>query len=100
MVGGLFLCVLGRKLFVWAIFLITSFATCFLIMLLFYSAFLRDTTADWVGWLVLACSVIIGVIVGILMTRMQRIGAAILAGWGGFMLGLLINETFLYKEQS
>ena len=27
-------------------------------------------------------------------------GAAILAGWGGFMLGLLINETVLYKAKS
>jgi len=99
-VGGIFLCLLGRKAFVAAIFIITAFATAFLIMLAFYSLFLRDTTAQWVGWVVLCCAAIIGIIVGVLMTRLQRIGAALLAGWGGFMLGLLINETFLYKTQS
>lgn len=66
--GGLFLCLLGRKLFVVAIFIITAFATCFLIMLGFYSIFLKDSTAEWVAWLVLACSAIIGIIVGIVMT--------------------------------
>jgi len=49
---------------------------------------------------VLICSAVIGIIVGIIMMKLQRIGAAILAGWGGFMLGLLINETFLYRQQS
>ena len=97
MLGGVFLCFFGRKLFIAAIFIITAFATCFLIMLLFYSTLLRDDTAEWIGWVILVCSAVIGIIVGAVMTRLQRVGAAILAGWGGFMLGLLINETFLYK---
>ena len=50
--------------------------------------------------MVLVCAGVIGIIVGAIMTRLQRVGAAILAGWGGFMLGLLINETFLYKTEN
>ena len=48
--------------------------------------------------MVLSCAALIGIVVGVLMTRLQRVGAALLAGWGGFMIGLTINETFLYKK--
>ena len=50
--------------------------------------------------MVLSCSIAIGIVVGVLMMKLQRVGAAVLAGWGGFMIGLLINETFLYKTAS
>lgn len=31
------------------------------------------------------------------MMKLERVGAALLAGWGGFMVGALINEMALYK---
>jgi len=98
--GGIFLCFFGRKLFGIAIFIICAFVTVFLILLFFYSIFLEDDTKEWVGWVTLGCAVIIGLIVGFLMFKLQRIGAAVLAGWGGFMVGLILNETVLYKAQS
>ena len=100
MVAGLFLCLVGRKLFQIAIFLITSLATCILIMMAFYTLFFKDDDEDYIGWIVLVCAGVIGIIVGILMTKFQRLGAALLAGWGGFTLGLLVNETVLYKTES
>lgn len=101
-VGGLFLAFLGRKLFVAAIFLISFFVTMTGILLLFYSTFLKDNTEDWVGWTVLGGSAVVGLIVGYFMTRqsMQRIGAAILAAWGGFIVGLILNESVLYLTDS
>ena len=99
-VVGIFLCFFGRKLFGAAIFIISAITATFALLLIFYSLFLSENTEDWVGWTVLVCSVIIGLIVGFLMFKMQRIGGAILAGWGGFCLGLLLNETVLYKAQS
>lgn len=53
MLIGVFLCFWGRKLFVYAIFLITAFAACLILMLVFYALFLKDNTAIWVGWIVL-----------------------------------------------
>lgn len=93
---GLFLGLLGRKLWVFAIFLISAFLTVGAILLLFYTTFLKSTTADWVGWTVLGCSIIFGVILGLVMTKLQRAGAAIIAGWGGFVLGIILNEAVLY----
>ena len=91
---------LGRKLWVFAIFLISAFLTMGIILLLFYTTFLKSTTADWVGWTVLGCSIIFGVILGLVMTKLQRVGAAIIAAWGGFVLGMVINESVLYLVQN
>lgn len=99
-VAGLFLALFGLKLFGIAIFLITAFATTFILLLAFYSLFLSDNTEDWVGWTVMGCCILIGLIVGVIMYKIKKVGAAILAGWGGFMLGLLLNETVMYKAQS
>jgi len=47
--------------------------------------------------LVLSISFVIGGILGIIMAKLQRFGAAILAAFGGFCLGLIIYGAFLYK---
>jgi len=66
------------------------------LLLLCYTTFLKDTTASWIGWVILVCSCILGLAGGFLLYKCQRLGAAILAGWGGFMGGILINTTFAF----
>jgi hypothetical protein len=97
---GLFLGLLGRKLWVIAIFLLAALITMCVILFIYYTVFLKSTTADWVGWTVLACSFIFGVILGLTMTKFARPGAGIIAAWGGFVLGLIINEAVLYLVAS
>lgn len=97
---GLFLGLLGRKLWVIAIFLLSALITMGVILLVFYTTFLKSTTADWVGWTVLACSFIFGIILGLTMTKFARPGAAVIAAWGGFVLGLILNEAVLYLVTS
>ena len=99
-VGGLLFTFLGLKLFIVCLFLVGLIATVFLILLIFYSTFLQDNTESWVGWLVLVLSAVLGCGVGFLFTKLARFGAAILAAWGGFMLGILINESWLYMYGS
>jgi hypothetical protein len=53
-----------------------------------------------VAWTVLICSILIGLVAGFFMMKLERIGAALLAGWGGFWIGVLINEMALYKVGS
>lgn len=97
---GILLCGFGRKLFSVCIFLATTAVVIFAIMFLFYTFFLKSTTDDWVGWLVLAIALITGLVAGFFMLKLEKLGAGILAGWGGFMLGMLINEMALYKVGS
>jgi len=99
-VGGIFLGFLGRKLFKAAVFMVTAILVVFAILLLFYTTFLEDTTEEWVGWTVLICSILIGLVAGFFMMKLERVGAALLAGWGGFLIGIMLNEMVLYKAES
>lgn len=58
---------------------------------------MKANTKAWVGWVVLACSILVGLIVGCIFIKIARLGAFILAAWGGFALGLLIYNAFFYK---
>jgi len=90
---GIPLCLAGRKLFSVTLFLIGTLVTMTLILLLFYSTFLTDATEAWVGWVVLISSIILGLAGGFLLFKCQKLGAACIAGWGGFLGGLLLNTT-------
>jgi zinc transporter ZupT len=76
--------------------MVTAIFVVFGILLIFYTTFLKDSTQNWVGWTVLGCSILIGLIAGFFMMKLERVGAAILAGWGGFLLGVMLNEMVLY----
>jgi len=39
----------------------------------------------------------VGVVVGILLMKFQKVGAALAAGWGGAIAGMLLNETILFR---
>lgn len=98
--GGAFLCFAGRKLFKAAIFMVTAIFVVFAILLIFYTTFLESTTEKWVGWTVLVCSILIGLVAGFFMMKLERIGAALLAGWGGFLVGVMLNDMVLYLAES
>ena len=100
LVGGGLLCAFGRIFFRAAIFLATTLLVIFAILLLFYTTFLSDTTEAWVFWLVLGISLFVGLLAGYFMMKIERLGAALLAAWGGFMIGVLVNEMALYKVGS
>jgi hypothetical protein len=99
MIIGIPLCLLGRKMFSATLFLIGTLVTTTLILLIFYSTFLSDKTEAWVGWVVLSCSILLGLAGGFLLYKCQKLGAACIAGWGGFIGGLLINTTALFAAQ-
>jgi len=97
---GFFLGLFGKKLFSATLFIIGMLATVSLVLILFYTTFLTSKTAAWVGWTVLACSILLGVLGGFILFKCQKLGAAILGGWGGFMGGLLINTAVLFTAHS
>ncbi len=69
-------------------------------MLICYSTFARNYTKQWVGWLILACSIGVGVVVGFIFVKNRKVGAFCLATWGGFSLGILMYNSFIYKLES
>lgn len=65
--------------------------------LFIFSLFFTRDTPNWAGWLVFGISLVIGAIVGLILAKLSRLGVAVLAGWGGFCLGMVLYSAFLYK---
>lgn len=97
---GSIICFAGRTLFKPVLFLTGILLATSFIMFLFYSTFLSTNTKPWVGWVVLTCSVLAGVCLGFLFMKLAHIGAFCLAGFGGYTLGLLMFNAFMYKTDS
>jgi len=96
-VGGCFLCFLGLKLVKPSI-CVAGFLTCTLAScLIFYAVYLNSIDDVTTFFYFLGAGAAIGIFVGLLLAYFSRFGAACLAGWGGFALGLLINETLLAR---
>lgn len=76
-------------------FLTTLAVSC----LIFYSVYLKDESdlADF--WYFLGGGALAGIFVGLLACWLSRLGAAILAGWGGLCGGLILNETLLFRAE-
>ena len=74
-------------------FLTSVALTCFI----FYAVYLNDTSdlADF--WYFLAGGIVAGILVGLLLAWAVKIGAGLLAGWGGVCLALILNETLFYR---
>lgn len=96
-VSGFLLCFFGHWLIkpsiCFAGFLSTIAVSCFI----FYAVYLNDTSnlADF--WYFLGGGAIAGILVGLLLAYVVKVGAAVLAGWGGFCAALILNETLFYR---
>lgn len=100
LIVGTTICFFGRSLFKPVLFLTGIIMATFFINLLFYSTFLKSNTKAWVGWVVLGSSILIGLLIGWLFVKVVRLGAFCLAAWGGFSVGLLLYNAFMYKMDS
>jgi hypothetical protein len=87
----------GKPFFKVVIFLGVTFGVTGVLSLLLFTLFFNVYTPSWLGWLVLVLTFIVGLILGIIMAKLARLGVAIIAAFGGFCLGLVIYAAFLYK---
>lgn len=85
----------GRKLFSCIVFVVGVLITVSVILILFYATFLTNNTEAWVFWLVFSLTILAGLAVGFVLFKCQKLGAACIAGWGGFLGGLILNTAFL-----
>jgi hypothetical protein len=93
---GFFVCFFGLKLYKPIFFISGTIITIFIIVLIFYSTFLKSTTESWVPWVVIAGALLVGLLVGFIVMKISILGAFILAFLGGYCGALLIWNTFLY----
>lgn len=93
---GFFICFFGLKLYKPIFFIAGTLVTMGIIILIFYSTFLKSTTESWVPWVVLSGALLVGLLVGFIVMKISILGAFVLAFFGGYCGALLLWNTFLY----
>jgi len=94
---GIPLCFLGLKLIKPAICFIAFITMTCMSLFIFYAIYINSIELTPVFWYFLGGGAAAGIIVGLLAARFVKYGAACLAGWGGFCLGIILNEAVLSK---
>lgn len=97
---GLFFALVGFKLFQVALFIVATIVVAGLLLFVCYATFLASNTTVWVGWLTLSICVVLGLLGGFLTVFLEKFAGALLSAWGGFLLGVIINETVVWLAGS
>jgi hypothetical protein len=69
----------------------------FILGVIITSIFFKRDTPNYAIWIVFAVCLVIGTIGGLLLAKLSRLGVGVLAGWGGFLLGLMLYSAFIYR---
>jgi hypothetical protein len=98
-VSGIMLCFYGLALVKPSICFIV-FLSCIVVSLfIFYAVFMTAIALTTEFWYFLGGGAAAGLILGLILAKYVKFGAAMLGGWGGFALGLILNESILFHFQ-
>lgn len=100
LVAGSLICFMGRTLFTPIVFIVSTTAITALVLLIAYNTFLSDNSKAWVGWVTIGVAVVLGLLVGSLMISFIKLAIFIVSAWGGYAVGLLVYNAFMYKMNS
>lgn len=95
---GMFLAFFGNKFVNAVIFCISTLAIFVLVGNLFFELFMKKVSKEWVQWVIIVLIFIAGMIIGYILVKMRKYGIAVLAAWGGAMLGVFI-ATFSFSAK-
>lgn len=92
---GMFECILGQKLLVATAFIGSCTAVVIIICIIFFQFILPPGPSQWIIWVILGVSIIIGIIVGAIVAKNhKKCLALLLGGISGFFLGELLFNLF------
>lgn len=96
---GTLLVFIGRMLLKPAVCFAGCMSTLVVTCIIYYSVYLNDVSDLSEFWYFLGGGAVAGIIVGLLLAWCVRIGAAVLAGWGGLVGALILNESILFRAE-
>ena len=65
-----------------------------------YTTVLQNNNQNWMGWVVFLGSILVGLIVGFVFIKFQKLGAFFLGTIGGFGFGILLFNAGFYLLNS
>jgi hypothetical protein len=99
-IAGGILTFAGRAMLKPTLFIIGVFTASFLILYIFYTTFLSTETEEWKFYVTGGSAIVAGLILGYFLQKFAKVGAFLLAGWGGFAVGVLLYNAVAYKLSS
>lgn len=94
--AGALLVLWGKKFIKPAIFFAGFLSTVVAGCLIYYAIYYDQNSQLADFWWILGGSIAAGIIVGLILSCFVKLGAAILAAWGGYCLGLIFYEGVLF----
>lgn len=94
---GFGIALFGKPLFKPTICITTTLVGMGVLCVFIFSVFFNRDTPTWAGWTVFSVSLVIGAIVGLLLAKFYKVGVFLLATVGGFFLGIILYNAFMYK---
>lgn len=94
---GLAIGLFGKHLFKPTVCLVGTFAFTMIASLFIFSVFFTRDTSNTTEWIVFSVCIVGGIVVGLVLAFFLRLGVGVLAAWGGFCLGLILYNLFIYK---
>jgi len=95
--AGLYLGLLGKKQFKVSVCMIGGVAFALISSLFLFSMILDRNSPPSSGWIIIGICGFFSIFVGLALAYFSKIGAAVAAGWGGVVLGLILYNSFVYK---
>ena len=96
-VFGLYNIYYGAKMFKLTIFLFGIFSTVTFAFTLIFIVLEVNSMHQAVIWLILALSIVVGVFIGIFMSRIFRVGVWVIGWWTGLVFALLL-DSFTFNK--
>lgn len=93
---GLFFLILGGHFIKTSVFFITFASIVFTLLAILYAFALSYKTPEWVGWIILTGSMVLGAVVALLTAAFVRVGVILIGIWAGATVGSLAYQTFAY----
>ena len=94
---GFIVGVFGKPLFKPTVCVVGTLVFLNITTLFLFTLFFSRDTKEYVFWIVWSVCFILGGLFGLIMAKVSRLGMGVLAGWGGFCLGLILYSAFMYK---
>jgi len=96
---GFFLIFFGNKFVNVVIFTIVTLGVFVILGGLFFNLFLTKVKADWAKWLALVAIILVSAVAGYYIQKLRKYSVAIVAAWGGVMLGFIITTAFVIENK-
>lgn len=92
---GIFLAFFGLKILKATMFIVAFLATLFLLFILLFQLILPTGAKDFVIWIIIGCSVILGILLGIFTVYYRKVFFGLLGGLLGYVVGTLLYTIVL-----